>query len=61
MNTSMHNMQVATAPSCSRLDRVQDLGSSVRTNPIFGAAIGGFWAVEAHTTKPYHSLRERTT
>ena len=60
MNSSMHNMQVATAPSCSRLDRVQGLRSAVRANPIFGAATGGFWALEAHTTKPYHSLRERT-
>jgi len=63
MNSSMLNMQVATTPSCSRLDRGQELGYVVRAAgrnaAIFGAASAGFWTLDPHTTKQYHSLRER--
>ena len=65
MISSMHNMQAATAPSCSRLDRGVEQGYAVRVggrnNAIFGAVTGGFWALEPKTTKHHHSQRERRT
>ena len=65
MINSMHNTQVATAPSCSRLDRGVELGYAMRlggrNNAISGAATGGFWAFDPKTTKHHHSQRERTT
>lgn len=66
MINSMHNMQVATAPSCSRLDGGVELGYAMRlggrNHAIAGAATtGGFWAFDPKTTKHHHSQRERRT
>ncbi len=61
MINSTHDTKVAMAPSCSRIERDQDLAYAVRANGIFGAATGGFWTLDPHTTKPHHSLRERRT
>lgn len=61
----MHNltldMQIATGLPCARPVRDRDAGYAVRANTIFGAATGGFWALDPHTTKHHHSLRERRT
>lgn len=61
MNSSMLDMQVATAPACSRAARGRGLGYAVCANAIVGAATGGFWTFDPHTTKQHHSLRERRT
>lgn len=61
MINSTHDMKVATAPSCSRVERGQDLAYAVRANGIFGAVTGGVWTLDPHTTKLHHSLRERRT
>lgn len=64
MNTT-HNTQVATAPSCSRLNRGVELGYVMplggRNRAISGAATGGFWAFDPKTTKHHPSQRERQT
>ena len=65
MNSSMLSTMAATAPSCARSVRGQEVGSmtgAYRANAaIFGAATGGFWTLDPHTTKQHHSLRERRT
>ena len=65
MINSMHNTQVATAPSCSRLDGGVELGYAMRlggsNNAIFGAVTGDFWAFDPKTPKHHHSQRERAT
>lgn len=64
MNTT-HNTQVATSPSCSRLNGGVELGYAMRlggvNHAISGAVTGGFWAFDPKTAKHHPSQRERQT
>ena len=56
---SMHDMQAAMTPACSRRGRGAELAyvanAAGRANAIFGGATGGFWALAPKTTKHHHS------